>query len=537
MKLWKAKSICTLGIVASLMATAGVNVNNGNFYVSYTDMIVFTPGIPIEFTRTYNSRSSFFSGKFGVGWSSEFDSYIKFDNKDILYFESGGGNVLRFAAKNDSLWVNSQLGSQSIKKIISGASKLVEYALDSGVGKTYTFSNLGQLMKIADGNKNYIELTYEKGTLVKIKDNFNNQIAVSSEDKANFPRITKLKYGDKKATFEYAKTGDLLNAVMMDGNKFVYAYDDEHNLTKIAYGNGTTKTMEYNKVRDVITAFKDIDGSSIKYDYFSDTLDPENKFGTIVMRKDSTGKEDVARFWYEFRKRKDSTRYAYRTVSSYDTDSTETLLTECCGTPLTITQWKLPAKLSGGDKGLAWTQPSGKRDITRFEYYADGNLKKKTLPNGVSLALTYDPKTKKISTLDKMTGKVEYFYDSHENLASAKDYGDKTKLDFTYDLQGRITIVKESSLAKANSARSLFFKYSPEGLPVEVKERNTNGKVALIRMNYFPNGQIKEVLNAQGRDLASQSDISATQRIYSTFQRVLEIIQPTGVSLNAEGAI
>lgn len=32
-----------------------------------------------------------------------------------------------------------------------------------------------------------------------------------------------------------------------DGTEYKYSYDDEHNMTKIAYGNGATKTMEYDK--------------------------------------------------------------------------------------------------------------------------------------------------------------------------------------------------------------------------------------------------------------------------------------------------
>src|SRR5687767_7406963 len=92
--------IIVLGFLMTVgLVQAGVNVNNGNFYITYTDFIVYTPGLPIEVTRTYNSRSSFVPGKFGVGWSSEMDSYIKFENKDIVYFEGGGGNVLRFTCK------------------------------------------------------------------------------------------------------------------------------------------------------------------------------------------------------------------------------------------------------------------------------------------------------------------------------------------------------------------------------------------------------------------------------------------------------
>ncbi len=521
--------------VSSIQKTqAGVNVNNGNFYITYTDFAIFTPGLPIEVTRTYNSRSSYISGKFGVGWSSELDSYLKFENKDIVHFEGGGGNVLRFTTKSDNVWENNQLGIQNIKKVTK--EKVTFYQLQGNLGKTYTFNTSGQLVKIQDSNKNSIDLSYEKGVLSKIKDNFNNQVIVSAEDVAGFVRIKSLKAGDKKSSYEYSKTGDMIAAVTMDGARYVYSYDDQHNLTKVSYGNGTSKAMEYNKVRDWITAFKDIDGSSIKYDYFTDSLDPENRFGTIVSRKDSTGKEEVARYWYEFRKRKDLSRYAYRTVSSFNDQATETLLTECCGTPITITQWTV-SEVSNPTKNLAWTQPVGKKSSTSFEYYADGTLKKKTFPNGSAINLAYDSSHKKITKLEKDGYKIEYSYDSRQNLSSAMDYSEKLKMEFTYDVQGRITIVKETPLKGEGNERSLYFKYNSDGLPVEVKEKNYDGKVALIKMTYYPNGQIKEVLNASGRTIASQGDINVTQRIYSTFQRVLEVIQPTGVSLNAEGTI
>jgi YD repeat-containing protein len=513
---------------------AGVNVNNGNFYITYTDFAIFTPGLPIEVSRTYNSRSSYIAGKFGVGWSSELDSYLKFENKDVVYFEGGGGNVLRFTPKNESLWENNQLGTQNVKKVIKD--KVTSFQLQTNVGKSYTFNSSGQLIKIQDGNKNYIELSYEKSAFSKIKDNFNNQVIVSVEDVAGFVRVKSLKSGDRKASYEYNKNGDMITAVTMDGARYVYSYDDQHNMTKVSYSNGTSKTMEYNKVRDWITAFKDIDGSSIKYDYFTDTLDPENRFGTIVSRKDSTGKEEVARYWYEFRKRKDLSRYAYRTVSSFNDQATETLLTECCGTPITITQWSI-SEVSNPTKNLAWTQPVGKKSSTSFEYYADGTLKRKTLSNGSVISLAYDSSNKKITKLEKDGNKIEYSYDGRQNLASAKDHSEKLKMDFTYDVQGRITIVKETPLKGASGERSLYFKYNSDGLPVEVKERNYDGKVALIKMTYYPNGQIKEVLNSSGRTIASQGDLNVTQRIYSTFQRVLEVIQPTGVSLNAEGTI
>src|SRR4051794_4185207 len=110
------KRLFLLAFVAGF-GRAGVNVNNGNFYVTYTDFIVFNAGLPIEATRTYNSRSGFITGKFGVGWSNEMDSSLKFENKDIVYTEGGGGNILRFVAKGAGNWESAQMGLQGIKKI------------------------------------------------------------------------------------------------------------------------------------------------------------------------------------------------------------------------------------------------------------------------------------------------------------------------------------------------------------------------------------------------------------------------------------
>ena len=53
-------------------ATAGVNIKNGNFYISYTDhdLAKFNG---FELMRTYNSKSVE-KGLFGFGWGSEIET-------------------------------------------------------------------------------------------------------------------------------------------------------------------------------------------------------------------------------------------------------------------------------------------------------------------------------------------------------------------------------------------------------------------------------------------------------------------------------
>ena len=536
------------------LAHAGVNVNNGNFYIAYTDFLINTSGINIDITRTYNSRSAYVKGYFGVGWSSELEGYLKISDNEILYYEGGGGNIVTFAKQNTKLWTNGVYGPQKIELVeekqkldltdmikskITGqadpASK--KYVLSSVNGKIYTFNNIGALEKIADINKNYINFEYKSGLLSKLKDNFNNQVYVEWQDFGGFPRVVTISKDELKSRYTYSAQGDLLKTKGMDGTPFDYAYDDEHNLTKITYGNGAYKEMAYNKVRDWITSFRDIDSVVTSYSYYSDGLDPENKFGTTVVRKvPGESKLDTARFWYEFRRRTDGSRYNYRTVSMINSLVSETVYTACCGSPLTIAQWNSDAEKLSKDSDTSWTSFSGTKYVTKFDYYESGMLRKKTTPDGINIELTYDPNSKKVASVMQGDRKLEYKYDTSQNLATATDYALSKRMDFVYDLQGRITVIKEKGLKTAGE-RTLYFRYNNEGRAVEVKEKNVDGSQGSIKIAYDVNGQVSEILNASGRGVASDKEIATTQRIYDTFQHLLDIVKPAGVTLGPEGAI
>ena len=85
----------------SLSALASVNVNNANFFVANTDFVLRTPGIDIDITRTYNSRSNYIQGYFGVGFSSDLESSLEIGKgkSNLIYHEGGGGNTIVFQKK------------------------------------------------------------------------------------------------------------------------------------------------------------------------------------------------------------------------------------------------------------------------------------------------------------------------------------------------------------------------------------------------------------------------------------------------------
>ena len=88
-----------LGLLTSSLSLAGVNLKNGNFYISYTDIVVPGGGKKLEITRTYNSKATEV-GWFGFGWGSEFETKLEASaDGSIVIHEHGVGAKTRFTPK------------------------------------------------------------------------------------------------------------------------------------------------------------------------------------------------------------------------------------------------------------------------------------------------------------------------------------------------------------------------------------------------------------------------------------------------------
>ena len=97
-------------------AFGGVNLKNGNFYISYGDISVPGTGKKLEIIRTYNSKSTE-KGWFGFGWGSVYETKLvpSADGCAVIH-EHGAGGKTRFCPKNT---VDPKKASQKIIPIIS----------------------------------------------------------------------------------------------------------------------------------------------------------------------------------------------------------------------------------------------------------------------------------------------------------------------------------------------------------------------------------------------------------------------------------
>lgn len=546
----KTKFLVFMLALASISAYAGVNLKNGNFYISYTDIVVPGGGKKLEITRTYNSKSTSV-GWFGFGWGNLYETKLT-PSPDgcVVVREHGSGGKTRFCPKNsvdpvaasnkiiESMRKKSPLTASAakallerlknnadlrhayaknfgIKSNIASGTKLFSnqrgiqsitvtkkgYQRKSNDGKTEYFDKVGNLTKIKEKNGYHVEFVYKKKKLYSIKDSHAKQIFFGWNSNGFISSLWSS--GEKKAVFKY-NGQNLVYSKDVAGNHYQFVYDKNHNLTKVVYNPLRTKevkedamVMKYEPKTFFISEIIDRNEESVKYKYDSNKKNPDNHYWTLVTKKGFDGKPVTNRYEYEIKTKPDGQRYTYRILTKINGIKTETIYSECCGLPLKIARGK---------------------HVTNFEYNDKGLLTKKSSTKGDFVNIEYDKKLNKISKVTNSKGWTQFSYDKKGNLKKATNSKKKAVL-LIYDRRGKITKMVDKD-GKSKKSRTLKFKYNALGKPVEILLE----KVGKINVAYDNYGEIKRVESKSGHKMALQ--------VTQAFQNLLSIVKPAGVNLN-----
>jgi YD repeat-containing protein len=525
------------------LSFAGVNLKNGNFYISYTDIIVPGGGMDLEITRTNNSKSTE-KGWFGFGWGSDFETYVTVSaDGSVIVHENGSGALTRFtpkasvdagkAAKNivaairKRSSVNDKFASDLLEKLKNDAELRQAYARKYKVSAkiangTELFSNTRGLQKLVkaksgfvrifnDGKKEYfnkdgylekrmnkngytVNLNYKKGRLVSIKDSQAKQLFFEWYPDKKVKHIYSA--GDKKTHYKY-RGDDLIESKDIAGNVFKYDYDGNHNMNAVIYTDKSKLKISYTPKTQFVEEVVSRNGESTKYKYESNPKNPEFHYWTTVAKKSPSGKASKSRYEYEVKSRPDGSQYTYRIATEINGIGTETIYSECCSLPLKITRGN---------------------NTTTFEYNKKGLLTNKSSTKGESVQLEYHPKFNKITKVLNNRGSTKFDYDDRANLVKATNDKGKSVMLF-YDSKGRIQRMYDKD-RKTNKTRVLTFEYNALGKPVEIQMKGV-GKINVAYDNY---GEIKKVESKQGHKMALQ--------VTQAFQSLLAIVKPAGVNLN-----
>jgi YD repeat-containing protein len=524
-------------------AWAGVNLKNGNFYISYTDIVVPGGGKKLEITRTYNSKSTEV-GWFGFGWGSDFETKLEVSaDGSIVIHEHGAGGRSRFVPKSpvdpelaskkivEAMRKRTSITDQAATQLIARlktnaelrhtyalnfkvetniAAGTVLYATDRGAmelhvlkdgykrsfgdGKVEFFDKQGKLTKIADKSGYSVAFDYKNGSLFSIKDSQAKQVFFSWYSNGKVKELWSA--GDKKAEYKY-NGDDLIYSKDVGGNVYEFAYDKSHNLSEIKYADKTKMQIRYEPKTLFVSEVMDRGGDSTKYEYGADPKRPDDHYWTGVTKKGFDGKPVKNRYEYDIKTKPDGSKYTYKIITEINNVKTETIYSECCSLPIKIARGK---------------------HVTNFEYNEKGLLTKKNSTKGDFVNIEYDQAIWKIKKVVNNEGWTEFNYDKIGNLTTAKNSVGKAVL-LVYDTKGKITKMVDDD-QKSKQRRTLAFQYNAMGKPVVI-EMEKVGKINVAYDNY---GEIKKVDSEAGHKMALQ--------VTQAFQNLLNIVKPAGVNLN-----
>jgi YD repeat-containing protein len=551
--------IFTLIFVALLMsltqpARAGINLKNGNFYITYTDMILGQPELHVA--RTYNSKANK-TLSFGFGWGSDFDTFLTVVGDGTVVLNENGSGARNYyrpprldPAEREAI-VEEMLIAMEAAGWISSDAQLeetrVELNTDAGerrrlhgklaaidlmpdrdlaVGERLTsaqtpnvflvkepagyyrrsltgyerFDDKGQLVELVSQGENGFKLQRnEHGHLREIIASTGERIEVSTNDTG---QITQLVSPTGTATYEYDDRKDLLSATNAVGTTFRYEYDAAHNMRFIRYEDGSYLETRYHEETQFASLQRQPDGRVTRYDY----------------GKNPISEPDIIEHYYtqtrNYENEADEIPFSDRTVAyrvgrdrfgnTYTAGITETTNGTTidkryhpCGNPTLIERGNQRTEFDYDDKCRLIFKKSNNEQI-RLEYERRHS------------------KISRVETTDLLRdtqSSSDFEYNLRGNLTMAQDSKGR-RAELTYDAADQISKMKDQD------GQVLNFVYGPLGKPIQIEIEG----LGRIDVEYDSNGEIENVASDQGHQMAL--------RVTQAFQGLLSLVKPAGVNFD-----
>jgi RHS repeat-associated protein len=362
-----------------------VNTANGNHAYSYTDLSIPTRGLPLSFTRHYNSLLPT-DGRLGWGWRHTWE---------VALVDSNDGNVtVTFGDAHAEQWVWD--GAQY-------------------VGRTGIF---GRLTKNGDGSFDLAQKDHTRYHFAP-----GGRLEWAEDRNAN------------RTTLAYDGSGRLTTVTAPDGRALTLAYSGER-LVQVTDPGGRTVQFNQDGSGD-LTAITDVRGKVTTVTYNADhrllTMTDANAHTFVTNIFDSAGR--VA-------EQRDGGNNQWTFVYS-DADHL-TIVTDPLSRQTTYTydgEGRLLSERNALNQTESYTyDAAGNRNqvtdrrgnITTMTYDGRGNLLTLTDPLTFVRTMTYDTADSLLTETDARGATTTYVYDSRHNLTRRTDaQGNQTNLTYT----------------------------------------------------------------------------------------------------------
>jgi len=366
----------------------GVHAATGNYKKSFEDYSVTTPGVGVDFVRSYNSTNPE-EGSFGIGWdfnidvskiiTNSYSNYIQVVLPDgsNTTFEKLGANNFRCVNAHSTL-EEMQVGDQ------------YEYTVTNVAQSQYHFNTNGELDWIKDANGNRMLISSIENNKRTVTDSINRKYYIYYTGNADHRRITKIEdeSAHKKITYEYDENNRLIAATNVKGGRECYFYDENGKLNRIENCFGeTTLNVTY------------IDNGRV-----DNTVNEHGLKQVYVYDRENcqTGMEEY-----------DGSKLLKKVTYEYDEDyaivANHTIVD---GTEYTdrTEYYKNSEGKNKYDEVKKATDVSG--NITEYEYDSNGNVTKVINPDGTFTVTSYNNKNMPLVEVDEMKNVTIYEYDS-----------------------------------------------------------------------------------------------------------------------------
>lgn len=215
-----------------------VNMANGNFVVTQTDVNLSGRGLGTNITRVYNSQMKT-NGDLGWGWRLDVPELSQYSNGSVLIIDGSGAKHLYTTNTDGSFktptgtYITLTKNSDSTftwkfkdgrKCIFSETSETVTLEDKNGNQVVYQFNEAGKLAKITDPSGRETTFEYHGGGTGKLK------------------KITD--YGNR--VWQYAYSSDNLSSVTAPLDTVTsFGYDSDHYISSITDANGGNFEFHY----------------------------------------------------------------------------------------------------------------------------------------------------------------------------------------------------------------------------------------------------------------------------------------------------
>ena len=431
-----------------------INLATGNVYSIEQDLFIPGKGLPIQFTRAYNSQVNY-QGPLGFGRTHSYNIYLTEEANGDVKERDEDGTLLTFARRPDGTYESPAGNHDTLTKHPDGT-----YALRRKHGVKYNFDTGGKLTTIVDPNGNQVTLSYSGNDLVKITDTGGREVTLAYDSQHRIIRLTDPL--NRTTTYTYDSDNNLSSVTDPLGNKTTYEYNEYHCIKTVT--EPQRETYEGEPVQGHRYFSYDSDGRCEEFKYDENnhkiTLEYESGKTTITDSRDNktihyyteisdirlvtkiidaTDHTQLFTWDNDLNKTSSTDQNGQKTNMAYDVQGNLTSITDPLGKKTNFTYE------STYNKCTSITDPLGNK--TTYEYDANGNLTQVTDAQGNTTTYTYDSYGNLASMTDANGNRTDYQYDAYGNLTTVIDpLGIQT--GFAYDLVGNSTQITD---AKGNA--------------------------------------------------------------------------------------